>query len=70
MKQLILNRITAVMDNPHTSWSAVIGFSAAAIGVLWPQYADKCEKIVKLAIFYGLVAAGDAKTQPPATPKP
>lgn len=65
-----MDTLKSILNNPHTSLSAVVLFTAAAVGVIWPQYKDKAQEISNLAIVYGLIRAGDAKPAQPEPPKP
>ena len=50
-----------MLQNKHTSGAAVALFALAAAGIIWPEAKVKCDEIGKLAMFYGLLAAGDAQ---------
>lgn len=67
----ILDMIAQAWANKHTSTAAIILFVASVVGVMWPQYKAKSDEIARLAMFYGLLSAGDAiASQPKEPPKP
>jgi hypothetical protein len=57
----LLQRITG---NPHTSFAALVAFGAGVVGIIWPELNDKMDKIVALAVSYGLLLAGDSGAKP------
>ena len=65
---MMLGFIQTFLKNKHTSGAAIaygIAYGITQIGPVWfPQFADKFAKtgdlLQKLAVIYGLVAAGDA----------
>jgi hypothetical protein len=64
----LTNVIGTMMQNKNTSVAALIFFLLSAAGIIWPEYKPKLDEISKLAVFYGLIAAGDAKSNPGAAP--
>jgi hypothetical protein len=67
-----MNLLKNALNSPHTSISAIVLFLAASAGYLWPQYNDKLNHIVELAMAYGLLKAGDSGKLPsePVAPLP
>lgn len=59
----LLTGIDSLLQNKHTSGAALAFFALGAAGVIWPSAKAKCDEIGKLAVLYGLLAAGDAKKE-------
>lgn len=66
----ILDFISSAWNNKHTSSAAVILFIASAVGVIWPKYKPQSDEIARLAMFYGLIRAGDAMASAPRVQDP
>lgn len=72
------NRLQAILANKHTSGAAVaylVAIGVAQLGAVWfPAYAAQFKEttavIEKLALFYGMIMAGDAPPKPEEPPKP
>ena len=60
MQAILSKLVDSMCGNPHTSWSAVVLFIAAVVGIIWPTVKPQADEIAKLAIVYGLIRAGDA----------
>lgn len=66
MKSSLMDWLIRAWQNKHTSTSAIVLFVASVAGVIWPQYKPKTDEIARLAMFYGLVMAGDAQASKPS----
>ena len=51
----------AIFSNPKTTIFGVAVILCEAVGKLWPELEPACNELVKLAVGFGLIAAGDAK---------
>lgn len=63
-----MNRLQILLQNKHTSSTAVL-ILVCFVGSVWfPDYADRFEKTSQLLFAYGLMMAGDAKAAEKESP--
>lgn len=64
IKQVIANRIDAILNSPHTSIAAFVTV-VCGVGIIWiPAYSKEFAATLTFAQAYGLTMAGDAKAKP------
>lgn len=59
-----MNQFLTLWQNKHTSGAAMAFFALGVASIFFPQYKDKLDEVGKLAIFWGILKASDAKVIP------
>lgn len=61
IKQIIVDRIVAALNNPHTTGSALAIGGLKIASVIWPKQKSTFDEITAVAVVWLGISAGDAK---------
>jgi hypothetical protein len=69
IKEAVTARVVDLLNNPHTSGTAVAYAALKLAGILWPKQKSIFDEIAAAGVVYGFFRAGDAKPRDTQQPQ-